>query len=77
MDFSALETALFLFKITEDGMYKDAIRVLTSPRSPQMEQNALAYIETGWRDYLTLFANSDKHRVYEPRFPYTGPGRHG
>lgn len=35
MDFSALETAIFLAKITDDPLYKSAIRTISDPESPQ------------------------------------------
>ena len=34
MDYAAIETAIFLLKTTDDLLYKDAIRVLSTPDSP-------------------------------------------
>lgn len=74
MDFSALETAIFLAKITDDPLYKSAIRTISDPESPQKSLDAATkFIESGWKAYLTLFGNSDKHVEHEPKHPFDRP----
>ncbi|HNM80827.1 MAG TPA: hypothetical protein PKL28_07220 [Rhodocyclaceae bacterium] len=70
MDIRHAETALFLLKLTDDPLYKSALRaILDDASSDFTHENAVKFIESGWKSYLTLYSNSGKHRKDEPRQP--------
>jgi hypothetical protein len=63
-----LETAVFLLKITDDPLILDAVRVFSTPKTPQkVVDSAQKYVENCYAAALTLHANSGEYSEHDLR----------
>lgn len=68
--------ALFLFKLTNDPMLLDGIRVLNDKKAtPKMVSTVKKYVEFKFAAYLNLYGNGDIELPYGLRYDqFDAPG---